>query len=241
MIKSSSPVNAVVIIPVLNEESSIGKVLKSIPERFKRQVIVVDNGSTDKTADIARENGAQVVVEPLRGYGSACLAGIARAGELNPDYLIFLDGDFSDYPEDMDSLFDHMIDNHLDLVIGSRSAGLAEAGALAPQARFGNWLATTLMGLRYEKKFTDLGPFRAVRWDALKRLKMKDKNYGWTMEMQIKSLKMGMKVGEIPVRYRQRIGVSKITGTIKGSVLAGYKILATLTRYSLPSFQIRPK
>ena len=228
----------VVIIPALNEAGSIGEVIKHIPTQFKSDVIVADNGSTDDTARVAQDSGATVVHAPRRGYGSACLAGIAEARNRAADIYVFLDGDYSDYPEDMTAIVSHLIQDDLDLVVGSRNRGLAEPGALLPQALFGNWLSTTLMALRYGYRFTDLGPFRAIRAQALDRIEMKDPDYGWTMEMQVKALRYGLRVGEVPVRYRKRIGKSKITGTIKGSVSAGVKILSTLARYSGP--QVKP-
>lgn len=224
----------VVIIPALNEADSIGEVITHIPPEFRSDVIVADNGSTDETGKIARACGATVVLAPRRGYGSACLAGIADARKRTPDLYVFLDADYSDYPEDMTAIVEHLLKNNLDLVIGSRVRGLAEPGAMLPQALFGNWLSTTLMAWRYGYRFTDLGPFRTIRASALDRIQMKDPDYGWTMEMQVKALKLGLKVGEVPVRYRKRIGQSKITGTIKGSVSAGIKILWTLARYSGP-------
>ena len=230
----------VIIIPTFNEQASIGHVLDAIPMEYRNPVIVVDNGSTDATAAIAAKHGAIVIHEPRRGYGSACLAGIAHAKVFSPDVHVFLDGDYSDYPEDLPNLLDALDDQNLDLVIGSRMLGLAEKGALLPQARFGNWLATQLMAIRYRYRFTDLGPFRAIRTKALEQLQMADTNFGWTMEMQVKALRSGLHVGEVPVRYRKRIGESKISGTISGSVAAGIKILWTLGRYSFPHAQ-KPK
>jgi len=227
-------VKTVVIIPAFNEEDSIGKVIEHIPAAFRSDVIVADNGSTDATARSARACNATVVSAPRRGYGSACLAGIAEARKRAPDLYVFLDGDYSDYPEDIAGIVDHLIKRNLDLVIGSRTSGLADPGALLPQAIFGNWLSTTLMAWRYGYRFTDLGPFRAIRAPALERIQMRDPDYGWTMEMQVKALRYGLLVGETPVRYRKRIGKSKITGTIKGSVSAGVKILWILARYSGP-------
>ena len=221
-----------VIIPAFNEEQSVGLVINHIPAEFRQNVIVADNGSTDRTAEIARGLGAMVVNAPRRGYGSACLAGIAEAKKRDPELYVFLDSDFSDYPEDMSAIVDKLLSENLDLVIGSRMQGLAEPGALLPQARFGNRLATLLLALRYGYRFTDLGPFRSIRASALEKIQMCDPNFGWTMEMQIKALRHGLRVGEVPVRYRKRIGKSKITGTLKGTILAGYKILWTLARYS---------
>ncbi len=223
----------VVIIPAYNEEKSIGLVLDHIPVEFRVRVIVVDNGSSDQTGAVARSKGAVVVREERRGYGSACLAGIASAEKENPDLYIFLDADYSDSPEDMTDLVSELESRGLDLVVGSRTAGRAEPGALLPQARFGNWLATYLMFLRYRYRFSDLGPFRVIRSEALKQIRMCDTNFGWTIEMQVKALRYGLRVGEVSVRYRKRIGVSKITGTLKGTVMAGFMILWTLARYSI--------
>lgn len=223
--------NIVVIIPALNEENAIGKVLRDIPEEFRGYVIVADNGSSDKTAEIARKCGAAVVEENRRGYGWACLAGIKTAEKYNPDVIVFLDADYSDHPEEMATLTDLILKNDIDLVIGSRVRGVHEKGALLPQARFGNWLACFLIRLFWNFKYTDLGPFRAIRWQALKALNMKDKTFGWTVEMQIKALQQKLKVAEAPVSYRKRIGASKVTGTVSGTIKAGYKILWTILKY----------
>ena len=221
----------VVIIPALNEETSLPLVLRDIPAQFRDRVFVVDNGSKDSTARVAKAAGAHVISEPQRGYGAACLAGIRQARDYDPELVVFLDADYSDFPEEMCSLIDKLIDDDLDMVIGSRIRR-AERGALLPQARIGNSLATFLLALRFGYRFTDLGPFRVIRWKALEQLKMQDTNFGWTMEMQIKALRQKLRVGEVSVRYRSRVGVSKITGTFKGTFLAGYKILWTLFRYS---------
>ena len=214
-----------VIIPVLNEEASIGKVISDIPE-FVDDIVVVDNGSTDETVNIARAKGARVVFEPERGYGIACLTGIASLQET--EIVVFLDGDYSDFPGEMPLLVDPIIDGRYDMVIGSRVAGNAEKGALTPQAVFGNWLSCKLMRLFWGVKYTDLGPFRAIRYDALQSLGMRDRNYGWTVEMQIKAAQRGVRELEVPVSYRKRIGLSKISGTLRGVVGAGTKILATI-------------
>jgi glycosyltransferase involved in cell wall biosynthesis len=218
-----------VIIPAYNEESSIGMVLADIPEIDNLQVIVVDNGSTDNTREVIRDSGAELVHEPRRGYGSACLAGIEYLKQHPPDTVVFLDADYSDHPEEMMLHLDK-IEQGCDLVIGSRVLGNAEPGALLPQARWGNWLAVTLIRLFYDYAFSDLGPFRAVRWPALMKMNMQDTNFGWTAEMQIKAAKMNLRVSEVPVSYRRRIGVSKVTGTVNGTIKAGYKILYTIFR-----------
>ena len=219
-----------VVIPALNEERAIGRVLAEIPGWVDR-VIVADNGSTDRTADIARAAGARIVAEPEPGYGAACLAGLTEIGEA--DVVVFLDGDYSDHPEEMVALVDPIAAGTAEMVIGSRVLGVREAGALTPQQRFGNWLATTLIRLIWGARFTDLGPFRAIRASALGRLAMSDRTYGWTVEMQIKAAIAGLRTIEVPVRYRRRIGVSKISGTIKGTIKAGWKILSIIGRFAL--------
>lgn len=223
-----------VIIPVYNEEASLPLVLRDLPS--VGQVIVVDNGSTDRTAELAQQNGATVVREPCRGYGSACLAGLAaiQSGALSaerPEVIVFLDGDYSDHPDQLPDLVEPILDGEFDFVIGSRMRGEREPGALLPQAFFGNRLACFLMWLFWGARFSDLGPFRAISWPALQRLGMCDRNFGWTVEMQIKATVIGLRSHEIPVRYRRRIGTSKISGTISGTFKAGYKILYTLARY----------
>lgn len=222
-----------VIIPALNEAESIPEVIRRIPGPFRELIVVADNGSSDGTGEIAKMLGAHVVFASERGYGSACLTGIAYAKRFEPDIFIFLDADYSDHPEDMTNIVGTLLEKNLDLVIGSRTLGGAESGALLPQARFGNWLATKLMYLRFGHLYSDLGPFRVIRTEALHRLNMRDRNFGWTVEMQIKALREGLRVGEVSVHYRKRIGVSKITGTIRGTVLAGIKILWTIGRYGL--------
>ena len=224
------PPEIAVVIPAHNEEAAIGKVLAAIPECLVGQVIVVDNGSTDATAARARSMGATVVREERRGYGRACLAGIAALG--NPDIVVFLDGDFSDYPEEMPALIAPLVESSADLVIGSRTLGKRQRGAILPQARLGNVLATRLIRRFFGVAYSDLGPFRAIRFDALNRLGMEDCDFGWTVEMQVKAARMGMRVAEVPVRYRRRIGDSKISGTIRGSLGAGCKILLTIFRHA---------
>lgn len=211
-----------VVIPVLNEEQAIGKVLAAVP-RWVDDVVVVDNGSTDGTARVVRTCGARLVSEPVRGYGAACQAGI-RALRAS-DVVVFIDGDFSDRPEEMERLVDPIVGGRADLVIGSRVSGRSEAGALSEQQRFGNWLACRLMRWFWDARYTDLGPFRAIGRAALERLGMSDRGFGWTVEMQIKGLRSGLRVQEVPVSYRRRIGVSKISGTFRGAVQAGFKIV----------------
>ncbi len=218
-----------VIIPAYNEEASIQQVIRAIPGNLVNEVIVVDNGSTDSTAERAQKAGARVIHEPRRGYGSACLAGIAAVDQ--PDIVVFLDGDYSDHPEEMGRIVDPIIQDRADIVIGSRTLGKHEAGALLPQARFGNALAAWLLRLLYGVHYTDLGPFRAIRYDKLCQLRMQDTNFGWTVEMQIKAAQHHLRSCEVPVSYRKRIGVSKITGTLSGTLRAGYKILYTIFRY----------
>jgi glycosyltransferase involved in cell wall biosynthesis len=214
-----------VIIPAIDEEKSIGKVIKEIP-KWVDEIIVVDNGSADKTSEVAQSSGAKVLVEKRKGYGAACLSGIANLND--PDIVVFLDGDYSDYPEEMPVLVDPIINGEADMVIGSRILGNAQKGALAPQARFGNWLSCKLIHLFWKVRYTDLGPFRAIRFSTLTELNMKDLNYGWTVEMQIKAAQKVVKLIEVPVSYRKRIGKSKVSGTIHGVILAGAKILSII-------------
>ena len=219
-----------VVIPVFNERDSLPLVVRDIPRPPVSGIVVVDNGSTDDTALVARDLPVRVVREDRRGYGSACLAGVAALEADPPDVLVFLDGDFSDHPEEMPRLLE-AIEHGADLVIGSRVLGRSEKGALLPQARFGNRLACVLIRLLYGHRYTDLGPFRAIRWDAYRRLRMADRTFGWTCEMQVKALVCGLSVAEVPVSYRRRVGVSKITGTVTGTLRAGWKILWTIARY----------
>jgi hypothetical protein len=214
-----------VVIPALDEESAIRAVIEAIPD-WVDEVIVADNGSTDRTAEVAHGAGARVVHEPERGYGAACLAGIAAAHA--PDVVVFLDGDFSDHPEEMARLVDPIAAGEADMVIGSRVLGRAEPGALTLPQRFGNRLACRLMQLFWRTRATDLGPFRAIRADALETLGMRDRNYGWTVEMQVKAAAAGLRPREVPVSYRRRIGTSKVSGTVRGVVGAGTKILGTI-------------
>lgn len=223
-----------VVIPALNEEASLPSVLHDLPRESVGSVVVVDNGSTDRTAEVAAAGGAAVVVEPCRGYGAACLRGLAElaarpAGP--PEVVVFLDADFSDHPDELPLLLEPIRAGRADLVVGSRLTGRREAGAMPPQSVWGNRLACFLMKLLFRAHYTDLGPFRAVRWAALERLGMCDRNYGWTVEMQIKAARAGLRVCEVPVSYRRRIGESKISGTVTGSLKAGYKILYLIARY----------
>jgi len=217
---------AVVIIPALDEASSIAKVVGDIPRGIAGRVLVVDNGSRDGTAAAARAAGAEVLAEPRRGYGSACLRGLAALRDDPPAVVVFLDGDYSDDPREMSSVAGPVLAGEADLVVGSRVLGRREKGALTPQARFGNALAVFLIRVLYGARFTDLGPFRAVSWSALESLGMRDPDYGWTVEMQVKAARRGLRCREVPVSYRRRIGRSKVSGTVRGSVLAGWKILS---------------
>lgn len=221
-----------IIIPAYNEERSIASVVTDIPKNWVRDILVCNNASTDRTAEVAAEAGAIVLHQPLKGYGNACLKGLAHLEAKpmteQPEIVVFLDGDYSDYPQELPDLVRPIMEQKMDMVIGSRALGNLEEGAMQPQQIFGNWLATNLIRLLYHYDFTDLGPFRAVRFDALKRLQMADTNFGWTVEMQVKAAKQGLRCTEVPVRYRKRIGVSKVSGTVKGTFMAGYKILWTI-------------
>lgn len=221
-----------VIIPAYNEENSIDLVVKEIPA-FVRNIIVVNNNSSDKTSQIAQESGALVVDEPVPGYGRACLKGIDVVKEniIPPEIIVFLDADYSDYPQELIVLVKPILAGDADLVIGSRALGNREAGAMTFPQIFGNWLATRLIKLFYAHTYTDLGPFRAIRWNSLLALEMEDKTFGWTIEMQIKAVKKKLKIAEMPVNYKKRIGVSKISGTVKGTLMAGYKIIGAVFKY----------
>ncbi len=222
-----------VIIPAYNEEKSIVHVLRDIPKNHVRDIIVCNNSSTDRTAEVAAENGATVVNQPQRGYGNACLAGMAHVAKKaqKPDIIVFLDGDYSDHPEELSLLIAPITEGRAEMVIGSRALGAREFGSMTPQQVFGNWLATRMIRLFFGYTFTDLGPFRAIRYDSLLKIGMVDRNYGWTVEMQVKAAKLKMPCVEIPVTYRRRIGVSKVSGTLKGTIMAGYKIILTIFRY----------
>jgi glycosyltransferase involved in cell wall biosynthesis len=227
------PATVDVVIPAFNEERSLPLVLGALPRPPVRRVVVADNASTDGTARVARGGGAEVVPETRRGYGSACLAGLDHLRRTGPpDIVVFVDADFSDHPEELPSLIAPILAGEADLVIGSRILGSREPGALLPQARMGNFVACWMIRLLYGHRFTDLGPFRAVSWEALERMKMADTNFGWTAEMQVKAVRLGLRCTEVPVSYRLRVGVSKITGTVSGTIRAGYKILWTVLRYS---------
>ncbi len=222
-----------VVIPALNEEKSIGHVLAGIPRDLVRHIVVVDNGCTDRTGEVAETGGAVVLREDEKGYGAACLKGIAWCALQKPlpDVLCFLDADYSDHPEEMAKVLNPIRSDQADLVIGSRALGERERGSMTVPQVFGNWLATRLLKLFYGVQFTDLGPFRAIRFEALQQIGMQDRNFGWTVEMQLKAAKQGLRCAEVPVSYRRRIGVSKVSGTVKGTVMAGYKILFTLFKY----------
>jgi glycosyltransferase involved in cell wall biosynthesis len=223
----------VVIIPAFNEENSVGRVVAEIPAGLVAEVVVVNNNSNDQTAVEAARAGATVIDEPTPGYGRACLAGIAYAQRRHPqpDIVVFLDADYSDFPAEMPALLAPIRTQGYDMVIGSRALGNRQRGSMTPQQVVGNWLATNLLRLLYGVHYTDLGPFRAVRFGALLGLNMQDKTYGWTVEMQLKAARQGLRTTEVPVSYRKRIGFSKISGTVKGTVLAGYKIITTIFRY----------
>ncbi len=223
-----------VVIPAFNEEESIPLVLRDLSHVLVRRVVVADNNSTDATAKVADKAGAVVVAAPKQGYGSACQVGVECLRQRGaPDILVFLDADYSDHPEEIETLVAPILNGEADVVIGSRTLGESEPGALLPQARFGNWLACRMIRVLYGHRYTDLGPFRAIRWTSYESLGMRDPNFGWTAELQVKALKRKLRVIEVPVSYRRRVGVSKITGTVVGTVRAGYKIITTILWYSL--------
>ncbi|AWG23325.1 UDP-glucose--dolichyl-phosphate glucosyltransferase [Flavobacterium faecale] len=223
----------VVIIPAYNEEKAIAHVINEIPDTVS-EIIVVSNNSTDNTIAVAQNAGATVLSENKKGYGNACLKGLDYFAnkEQKPDIVVFLDGDYSDYPAELTKLIAPIIADDIDFVIGARVAALREKNSMTPQQVFGNWLATFLMGLFFNAKFSDLGPFRAIKYKKLLALNMEDKTYGWTVEMQLKVLKQKMTYIEIPVRYKNRIGVSKVSGTVKGTVMAGVKIIGWIFKYT---------
>ncbi len=222
-----------VIIPAYNEEASIGKVINDIPKMVS-EVIVVNNNSSDHTAMVSAEAGATVLSETRKGYGHACLKGMEYISkqEHQPDIIVFLDGDYSDYPEKLTELVAPILDQNIDFVVGARVKTLREAGSMTGPQIFGNALATFLMRLFFGSRFTDLGPFRAIKYENLLALKMEDKTYGWTVEMQLKVLRKKMTYTEIPVPYRNRIGISKVSGTVKGAIFAGFKILGWIFKYT---------
>ncbi len=222
-----------VIIPAYNEQDSIGNVIKDIPT-IVDEVIVVNNNSTDNTVLNAEKAGATVLTETKKGYGYACLKGMKYISkqEKKPEIIVFLDGDYSDYPEQLTEIIAPIINDNIDFVVGARVKNLREEGSMTPQQVFGNWLATSLMKLFFSAKFSDLGPFRAIKYNKLLALNMIDKTYGWTVEMQLKALKQKLSYVEIPVKYRNRIGVSKVSGTVKGTIFAGIKILSWIFKYS---------
>lgn len=229
------PLRVAIVMPARNEASSVGLVLDEIPRHLVTTVIVVDNGSSDATAEVARAHGAAVVREPEPGYGAACLAGLARIGD-DVDVVVVLDADRSDYPGDLPLLLAPIRAGEADLVIGSRVLGGAEPGALPWNQRWGNRLACALMRLLYGVSFTDMGPFRAIRRDALAALGMRDRTFGWNVEMQARALIAGLRIVEVPVRYRRRVGRSKISGTVRGTIRAGAKIIGTILVY-YPSYR----
>ena len=223
-----------VIIPAFNEEKSIAKVIAEIPD-FVKEIVVVNNNSTDPTVQVAAKAGATVLTEKSKGYGYACLKGIDYLSQKGktPDILVFLDGDFSDFPQELPKVIQPIIDNRANFVVGARVKELRESGSLTPQQVFGNWLACFLMKILYQSSFTDLGPFRAIRWSTLEKLHMGDKTYGWTIEMQLKILRQKIAYEEIPVSYKKRIGVSKVSGTVKGTIFAGMKIIGWIFKHYL--------
>ncbi len=228
----------VVIIPAYNEEASIPYVIKEIPS-IVDEIIVVSNNSTDNTEENARQAGATVLVEHQKGYGYACLKGMEYIASTSlsdqsktPDIVVFLDGDYSDYPEELTKIVQPIIEENVDFVVGARVKDFREEGSMTGPQIFGNWLATSLMRLFFKSTFTDLGPFRAIKYEKLLALKMEDKTYGWTVEMQLKALKQKLSYREIPVKYKNRIGVSKVSGTVKGAIFAGVKILTWIFKYS---------
>lgn len=227
----SADQKVIVVIPAFNEEKSITKVIEAIPKNVVSDVIVTNNNSTDNTSNVAREAGAIVLDEKRKGYGWACLKGIAKAKALGATIIVFLDGDYSDYPEQLPEVIAPILEDKADLVIGSRALGKKEKGSLTPQQVFGNWLATRLMRVFYGVKYTDLGPFRAITVAGLDKLNMQDKTYGWTIEMQIRAAQHKLRSAEVPVDYRKRIGISKVSGTVKGTIMAGYKIIFAILKY----------
>ena len=220
--------NISVIIPAFNEEQSIAKVIEHISKDNVSEIVVVDNNSSDSTAEMAKAAGATVLFEKYKGYGAACLKGIDYLKTKSTNIVVFLDGDYSDYPEELINLIQPIINNEYDFVLGSRMLGEREKGALPVQSRIGSLIAGALINIFWKVRYTDLGPFRAISFDKLLSLNMQDKWFGWTVEMQIKAAKANFKILEVPVKYRKRIGKSKVTGTVKGSIMAGIIILKTI-------------
>lgn len=222
-----------VIIPAFNEENAIQNVIKDIPKDIVNEIVVVNNNSNDATEEKAKAVGATVLKETYQGYGAACLKGIEYVANKpeKPDIIVFLDADYSDYPEELPNVVVPILKENMDMVIGSRALGKKASGSMTPQQVFGNWLATFLIRKLYKVNYTDLGPFRAIKFDKLLALDMKDKTYGWTVEMQLKAAKNKLKTCEVPVNYKKRIGHSKVSGTVKGTILAGYKIIFTIFKY----------
>jgi glycosyltransferase involved in cell wall biosynthesis len=228
-----------VLMPAFNEADSLPFVLRDLPRNLIRQIIVCDNASTDNTASIAKAGGATVVYAPEKGYGSACLSGmewIKNHPNLQPpDILVFIDSDYSDHPEDLPKVVAPILEQQADLVIGSRTLGNMQPGAMTLPQRLGNWLAPALIRLCFGYRFTDLGPFRAIRWEKLIELQMTDRNFGWTVEMQVKAAKRKLRCAEVPVQYRSRIaGKSKVSGSLRGSTNAAVKIISTIIKHKLP-------
>jgi glycosyltransferase involved in cell wall biosynthesis len=220
-----------VLIPAFNEEKSIAQVIKELPKDIVDEIVVIDNASTDATQEIAQRCGAKVVKELHKGYGAACLKGLTSIN--NTDIVVILDGDHSDYPQQITRLVEPIVNGEFDFVIGSRILGIREDGALTSQQYWGNKLAVFLMHRLFGYKFTDMGPFRAIGFENLKSLNMTDKNFGWNVEMQIKAIKNRLRIKEVPVDYRRRIGISKISGTVSGVIMAGIKIIFTIFKYSV--------
>jgi glycosyltransferase involved in cell wall biosynthesis len=221
------------VIPAYNEGASIGLVVGDVPKQLVQQVIVVNNNSNDNTVEAAMAAGATVLTETRRGYGQACLTGLAHIRQGGGcDIVVFIDGDYSDHPEEMAAVLQPILNGSADMVIGCRTKANREPGSMTPQQVFGNWLAVFLIRLLFGHRYTDLGPFRAITWEALEKINMQDTNYGWTVEMQVKAVQLGLRCVDVPVSYRRRIGVSKISGTIKGTVMAGYKIIKTIFKYA---------
>ncbi len=231
--KTKKPI-VCVIIPAFNEAEAIGRVIKDIPEMVD-EIVVVNNNSSDNTQEVAQDAGATVLYEKRRGYGYACLIGMAYFDQrqVKPEIIVFLDGDHSDFPEEIEKLIAPIVSSNMDFVIGARVKSLREVGSLTPQQIFGNWLACFLMKVLYNARYTDLGPFRAIRFESLKALKMTDKTYGWTVEMQLKALNSKLSYCELPVKYRKRIGQSKVSGTLKGAIFAGINIIGWILKYGM--------